>query len=249
MKARIRDVDKNIEEFDFYFSVALGALLLCHSDKLSATLQEEEFSAAGVQNIFRMTLTALISFRSNDSFSLFWDKVLMLSKSAWMNLPFHAKKGLIKVWEQQWWSLLSDQCQRTLQKIYFEAIDVLTACLQDRFDQSDFNMYGKLEQVLPKSAKSECFEEEIEECWRFYGSELDDNTLKTQLQIFSGICKTNQLDTGCLLSDIINLFKTLTKPQISLISQVARLLKLILVMPATNAVSERFFSAMRRLKT
>ena len=82
MKARIRDVDKNIEEFDFYFAVALGALPLRHSDKLSATLQEEEFSAAGVQNIFRMTLTALISFRSNDSFSLFWDKVLMLSKSA-----------------------------------------------------------------------------------------------------------------------------------------------------------------------
>ena len=135
------------------------------------------------------------------------------------------------------------------ENVYFEAIDTLTACLKDRFDQSDFNMYAKLEQVLLKSAKSECCEEEIEECCRFYGSDLDDNTLKTQLQIFSGICKTNQLDTGCLLSDIINLFKTLTKPQISLISQVARLLKLILVMPATNEVSERSFSAMRRLKT
>ena len=74
------------------------------------------------------------------------------------------------------------------------------------------------------------------------------NTLRTQLLIFSGICKTNQLDTGYLLSDIINLFKTLLKPQISPISQVACLLKLIIVMPATNAVSERPFSAMRRLK-
>ena len=110
-------------------------------------------------------------------------------------------------------------------------------------------MYAKLEQVLLKSAKSECFEEEIEECCRFYGSELDDNTLKTQLRKVSGICKTNQFDTGCLLSDINNLFKTLTKPKISLIFQVARLLKLILVMPATNAVSERSFSATRRLKT
>ena len=73
--------------------------------------------------------------------------------------------------------------------------------------------------------------------------------MRTQLQIFCGICKTNQLDTGCLLSDITNPFKTLTKPQISLISQVARLLKLIIVMPATNAVSGRSFSAMGRLKT
>ena len=84
---------------------------------------------------------------------------------------------------------------KNITKTYFEAIDTLTACLQDKFDQNDFNMYAKLEQVLLKSAKSECFEEEIEECCRFYGSELDENTLKTQLQFFSGICKTNQLDT------------------------------------------------------
>ena len=110
-------------------------------------------------------------------------------------------------------------------------------------------MHVRFEQLLLKSAKSECCDEEIEECCRFHGSDLDNNTLRTQLKIFSGICKTSQLDIGCLLSDIINLFKTLTKPQISIISQVARLLKLIIVMPATNAVSERSFIAMRRLKT
>jgi len=35
----------------------------------------------------------------------------------------------------------------------------------------------------------------------------------------------------------------------SLISEVVTLLQLILVLPSTNAVSERTFSAMRRLKT
>ena len=83
----------------------------------------------------------------------------------------------------------------------------------------------------------------------FYGSDLDAHNLQTQLQIFAGVCEENQLDTGCLLPDIIKLFQNLSKPQISLMSQVARLLKLIIVMPATNAVSERSFSAMRRLKT
>ncbi len=37
--------------------------------------------------------------------------------------------------------------------------------------------------------------------------------------------------------------------QKSIFSEVCRLAHLILVMPATNAVSERSFSAMRRLKT
>ena len=251
MKARIRGVDKHMEEFDFYFGVALGELLLRHSDNLSATLQKEEISAAGAQNIVQMTLTALMSFRSDDSFLLFWDKVLMLSRQVGVNEPSlpRQKKAPSRFESSSDSHYFPTNVKEHFKKIYFEAIDTLTACLKDRFDQSDFNMYAKLEQVLLKSAKSECCEEEIEECCTFYGSDLDDNTLKTQLQIFSGICKTNQLDTGCLLSDIINLFKTLTKPQISLISQVARLLKLILVMPATNAVSERSFSAMRRLKT
>ena len=251
MKARIRGVSKHMEEFDFYFGVALGELLLRHSDNLSATLQKEEMSAAGAQNIVRMTLTAMLTLRSDDSFSLFWEKVLMLSKQVGVNEPTlpRQKKAPSRFENNSDGHYFPTDVEGHYRAIYFEAIDTLTACLQDRFDQSDFNMYAKLEQVLLKSAKSENCEEEIEECFRFYGSDLDANTLRTQLLIFSGICKTNQLDTGCLLSDIINLFKTISKPQISLISQVARLLKLIIVMPATNAVSERSFSAMRRLKT
>lgn len=44
-------------------------------------------------------------------------------------------------------------------------------------------------------------------------------------------------------------FKTLTNQQKEYFSEVNKLLKLILVMPATNATSERSFSALRRLKT
>lgn len=251
MKARIRGVSKHMEEFDFYFGVVLGELLLRHSDNLSATLQKEEMSAAQAQNIAQMTLTALSSLRSDESFSLFWNKGLMLSKEVGVNEPTlpRQKKAPSRFENSSDGHYFPTDVKEHYRTIYFLAIDTLTACLQDRFDQSDFNMYAKLEQVLLKSAKSECCQEELEDCCRFYGSDFDANTLGTQLHILSALCKNNQLDTDCLLSDIINLFKTLSKPQISLMSQVARLLKLIIVMPATNAVSERSFSAMRRLKS
>ena len=42
---------------------------------------------------------------------------------------------------------------------------------------------------------------------------------------------------------------TLSPGQLSLISQVKCLMQLILVMPATNASSERSFSALQRVKT
>ena len=48
---------------------------------------------------------------------------------------------------------------------------------------------------------------------------------------------------------MVKFFKTLTPSQIELMSQVCKAFKLLLVMPAANAVSERSFSALRRVKS
>ena len=49
--------------------------------------------------------------------------------------------------------------------------------------------------------------------------------------------------------DIRDCFKSLSIAQRSLLSQVSRAVQLVLVMPATNATSERSFSALRRVKS
>ena len=49
--------------------------------------------------------------------------------------------------------------------------------------------------------------------------------------------------------DIHRHLKLLSSSQLGLISQVAKLAKLVLLMPATNAVSEQRASVMRRIKT
>ena len=43
--------------------------------------------------------------------------------------------------------------------------------------------------------------------------------------------------------------KQLKKPIRNLISEIVKMIKLVIVIPATNAVSERSFSAMHRLYT
>ena len=52
-----------------------------------------------------------------------------------------------------------------------------------------------------------------------------------------------------MLSDVIYFFKTLTPAKQDLLSEVCTLLRLLLVTPASNAVSKRSFSALRRVKT
>ena len=51
------------------------------------------------------------------------------------------------------------------------------------------------------------------------------------------------------LSGIVDFFQKQTKPVLSLMSEVGFLLKLILVIPATNACNERSFSVLHLIKS
>ena len=103
-------------------------------------------------------------------------------------------------------------------------------------------MLQKLESVLILDDASR--QPLIEEIIQFYGSDFDSaDRLTTQLHILissSGI-ETQKLN----LQSIITHMKTLIPQK----SEVTKILKLILLTPATNATSERSFSALRRLKT
>ena len=81
-----------------------------------------------------------------------------------------------------------------------------------------------------------------------YREDLDRSDLETQLEIFS---QMEMEPAGDVLQfrDIHRHLKLLSSSQLGLISQVAKLAKLVLLMPATNAVSEQRASAMRRIKT
>ena len=70
--------------------------------------------------------------------------------------------------------------------------------------------------------------------------------LPTQLEVFSHNFKC---EGEVVLSDVLKFFRNCIPGQLELMSEVCKLVKLLLVMPATNAESERSFSAIRRIKT
>ena len=81
----------------------------------------------------------------------------------------------------------------------------------------------------------------------FYGSDFEPLLLKTHLEIFSQSFKPE--GQQITIKDILHFFKNCTSGQVDLMSQVSKLVKLLVVMPATNAASERSFSAVHRIKT
>ena len=100
-----------------------------------------------------------------------------------------------------------------------------------------------------RSSAQSCYlpyEEELQFVLSFYISDFDPLLLSTHLHIFS---QTLKPDGEVSVTDLLLFFQGCTPGQLALMSQVFKLVQLLLVMPATNAESECTFSAVRRIKT
>ena len=84
-----------------------------------------------------------------------------------------------------------------------------------------------------------------------YADDFDQRVLATQLRVLH--CNLpSELQTeknGKKIKGIVKFLQSLSDTERQLYSMVVQLVKLILVMPATDAISERSFSALRRMKT
>ena len=86
-----------------------------------------------------------------------------------------------------------------------------------------------------KAARQQDYHAELDFVIDYYDDDFDASLLKTYLEIFS----TNmQSEKDPTLSDVIKFFESKNSFQQDFLLQLCKLLKLLLVMPATNATSE-----------
>ena len=99
--------------------------------------------------------------------------------------------------------------------------------------------------MVLKAAQGEDYNDDLKKTVEFFKTDFNVAGLKTQLELFSSI--DNTVREGGITA-ILNWAKSLSRVERSLFSEIIVIIRLLLVMPATNAVSERGFSAMRRIK-
>lgn len=83
----------------------------------------------------------------------------------------------------------------------------------------------------------------------FYCDDFNSSQLQLHLDILRATFPAQLKSPALSIHDVRKYIQSLSEAERSLISEVVTLLKLVLVLPSTNAVSERSFSAMRRRKT
>ena len=249
MRARILGLSDRMMKFDFFFGAILGETVLSHSDNLSRTLQKGDISASEGQGVAEMTVTCLKTLRTDDNFALFWSKVT--KKATQLNIDEPAlprkRKRTVRYESGNAAPEFHTSIEGYYRQAYFEVLDVICSTIEDRFRQPGYQLYSNLEQLLLKAVCKENYSSEFDFVTKFYGPDLNVHALEMQLQIFA----TNFIMEGkkTSIKDILKYLRNISSAQRALLSEICIIAKLILVMPATNAVSERSFSALRRVKT
>ena len=126
-------------------------------------------------------------------------------------------------------------------------MDLIISSINDRFDQPGYRIYCQLEDLILKAIQKEDFEDCLTAVTSFSHSDI--NT--TQLHLHLLVLASNFPDNDRATASVMDIKKYIQKMSVSerqLIAEVSNLLQLLLVMPSTNAISERSFSALRRVK-
>jgi len=250
IKSRIIGVKSQFKKLSFFFGVHLAYLVLRHTDNLSKTLQATSMSASEGAHIAAMTVTTLQTLRFDDQFSAFWDLIIKAKQEFEVQDPeLPRRRKMPRRYEDGTPGDFPTDCKAHYRQSYFNALDLSINAIQERFDQPDFHTYRHLEELLMQAVRGEDTKETLALVCDFYGEDFDRSQLQLHLDTLKATFPEDLKSPTLSVHDVKKYIQSMSVAERSLISEVVTLLQLILILPSTNAVSERTFSAMRRPKT
>lgn len=199
------------------------------------------------QHIASLTVTTLSKIRTDEAFQAFFDLIESFRNSAGVEQPSLPRKRKVprQIDNGDGDDYFSETVEEHYRLQYFEAIDLAVACIKDRFDQPGYVVYRNLEELLFNGAAGSDFSEQLKEVSEVY-HELDASQLKIQLSNLATYFQETNITVS--LEECFKYLRSLSPAAKTFYSEVCALARLIRVMPATNAVSERS-SVMRRIKS
>ena len=152
----------------------------------------------------------------------------------------------VEGWQSKGQSDLPDSPRDHYHQEYYNAIDVLTSSVRDRFDQHSFLVFQNLESLMIKAIKGENFSCELKFVKEKYDTDIDTEDLITiELSTLKLLLEGKDITH---FHDFLKEIKLLKGPERHYLSNVTKMCKLLAVNPASNATGERTFSLARRVK-
>ena len=114
---------------------------------------------------------------------------------------------------------------------FYQAIEIVVNCIRNRFQQKDhIETRQKMAILLLKALRDKDFDHELQQMSSFFSSDLHKVKLGTQLKILIHIVDEKQVK----IKDAITIISSLNASQKLLVSEVLKLIKLILTVTLTR---------------
>ena len=123
IKGRIIGVKHQMGTFDYFYGVCLEGMLLKHSDNLSRAIQTSHMSAAECQLVAALTTKKLTKVRTEEAFSLFWERCKKAATELKINEPVlpHKRQCPVRYFLGEAPSEFHHKVRRYYRQIYSES--------------------------------------------------------------------------------------------------------------------------------
>jgi hypothetical protein len=215
-------------------------------DTLSCVLQSADRTVAGGLEAVRLTVNQLRKLRTEEQFDVIWShiqNIIIEYELHEIQLPRHIQRPAR--YEDN--STSETHCFKSAKDFYrvqyLTFLDSVINHIAQRFEQRGILMYLKMENLLMAALKKEDFSLLLDDIVEFY-DDFHKSRLERQLKMIPDVCPGAHS-----VADVVAQLRCKSSDLRSLFDEVEKLLKFLLVVPASSATAERSFSALRRLKT
>ena len=159
------------------------------TDALNCTLQGSSVTAFDAKSAAGAVCQALLGLRSDSCFDSFWENATAKAQELQLLEPAVPRvrrppRRLDDGSNPASFSSPKDYYR----KLYYEFIDCIHGEIVGHFEQENYNLYMKAEQLLLKSASTgEISSEYFEEVCKHYGDDFDHSRLRNQLAVVKDI--------------------------------------------------------------
>ncbi len=196
-----------------------------------------------LNNITNLLLLFLQSIRSDDNFKLFFEHSTKEAKTLDIEQPVLPRKRKIprRFDSNNDSGTITATPEEYYRAIYLETLDNGDKLYQRQIRSDGYKIYCKLEMLLLKGDQEDRNYSHYDEVLELYQRDVVKDDFLVQLKMFH----TNyNIDTGMNLYSIISLVKGMSAAERSIFSQIVKVVRLLLLVSATNAISEHSLSAM-----
>ena len=237
-----------MEKFDFYFAMRTGLLIFERTETLSTLLQSKSMTVPAAVQATQQVKCNLERLREETAWTDTWESCCSDADKLQLESPSVPRQRRRPARFDQGAPPVQLDVQQYFKIMFYQLLDYAIGTITSRIEQPGMALYTNAEETIMSAANRQLSPEAIEDriamlCDHF-GDDIDARKLRLNLDMLPELMNGNAANQ---LSDITNEMLALG-PAGRLYSELSKLLKLLLVIPATSATAERSFSAVRRLK-